>query len=98
MRKASFVFVALTVALAFSTPLKAQVAWDGPLLVGPETPTGWGIYLVDVFDNILPIYVEPGVAMPRMRRRDRSRRVGRTGAFLMAGILARPECRWIAHV
>lgn len=47
MRKASFVFVALTVALAFSTPLKAQVAWDGPLLVGPETPTGWGIYLVD---------------------------------------------------
>ena len=43
MRKPLFV----PVALAFSPPLEAQVAWDGPLLVGPETPAGWGIYLVD---------------------------------------------------
>lgn len=28
-------------------PAKAQVAWDAPLLVGPQTPPGWGVFLVD---------------------------------------------------
>jgi len=29
----------------------------------PDVESPWGIYLVDVFDNILPICVEPGVAL-----------------------------------
>jgi hypothetical protein len=29
----------------------------------PDADSPWGIYLVDVFDNLLPICVEPGVAM-----------------------------------
>ncbi|MEX0935752.1 MAG: hypothetical protein WD013_02530 [Gemmatimonadota bacterium] len=27
--------------------LRAQVAWDSPLLVSPDAPAGWGVYLVD---------------------------------------------------
>lgn len=38
---------ALGLALAVAGPVRAQVAWDGPLLVGPQTPPGWGIFLVD---------------------------------------------------
>ena len=45
MRKALLAVAALVVASA--APLQGQVAWDGPLLVGPETPAGWGVYLVD---------------------------------------------------
>ncbi len=29
----------------------------------PDAKSPWGIYLVDVFDNLVPICVEPGVAM-----------------------------------
>jgi hypothetical protein len=27
--------------------LEGQVAWDGPLMVSPSTPPGWGLYLAD---------------------------------------------------
>lgn len=26
----------------------AQVSWDGPMLVSPSTPAGWGVHLVDL--------------------------------------------------
>jgi len=46
--------IALTAALlagglvtAPAAPLQAQVAWDGPLMVAPATPAGWGVYLID---------------------------------------------------
>ncbi|NQT39895.1 MAG: SUMF1/EgtB/PvdO family nonheme iron enzyme, partial [Planctomycetes bacterium] len=29
----------------------------------PDAKSAWGIYLVDVFDNIVPVCIEPGVAM-----------------------------------
>ena len=45
MRKALLAVAVLVVASA--APLRGQVAWDSPLLVGPETPAGWGVYLVD---------------------------------------------------
>lgn len=39
----------LTVAglALFAVPVHGQIAWDGPLLVSPDTPAGWGLYLVD---------------------------------------------------
>lgn len=40
-------FVAVAFAAIPAAPVRAQVAWDGPLLVGPQTPPGWGIFLVD---------------------------------------------------
>ena len=33
--------------LLAATPIRGQVAWDGPLMVAPNSPAGWGIYLVD---------------------------------------------------
>ncbi len=33
--------------LLLASPAKAQVAWDGPLMVAPNSPAGWGVYLVD---------------------------------------------------
>ena len=45
MRKA--ILAAAVVSLASAVPVQGQVAWDGPLLVGTETPAGWGVYLVD---------------------------------------------------
>ncbi len=45
MRKVLLSVVGLMAASA--APVWAQVAWDGPLLVGTETPQGWGVYLVD---------------------------------------------------
>ena len=44
MRRALLALIGVT---AFAFPAQAQVAWDAPLLVGPETPNGWGVYLVD---------------------------------------------------
>ena len=36
------------ICLGPATPLGAQVAWDGPMLVGTESPAGWGAYVVDL--------------------------------------------------
>jgi hypothetical protein len=33
--------------LLLAAPAKGQVAWDGPLMVAPNSPAGWGVYLVD---------------------------------------------------
>ncbi len=33
--------------LLSASQLRAQVAWDGPMLVSPSAPAGWAIYLVD---------------------------------------------------
>jgi hypothetical protein len=38
---------AVALLLAVALPAQGQVAWDGPLLVSPSTPSGWGLYLVD---------------------------------------------------
>ncbi|MEX1257302.1 MAG: hypothetical protein WEG36_06780 [Gemmatimonadota bacterium] len=32
---------------AFPAALPAQVPWDAPLMVGPSTPSGWGVFLSD---------------------------------------------------
>jgi hypothetical protein len=36
------------VALSAATSLKAQVAWESPMLASPRPPAGLGIYLADV--------------------------------------------------
>jgi hypothetical protein len=36
-------------ALAMAPEAEAQVAWESPLLVSPETPAGWGVYLTDPY-------------------------------------------------
>jgi hypothetical protein len=38
---------AAAVALATAAPASAQVAWDAPLMISPQMPGGFGIYLVD---------------------------------------------------
>ncbi len=35
------------IASISATDAEAQVVWDAPLMVSPETPAGWGVYLVD---------------------------------------------------
>ena len=45
MRKALFAAAGLIFLAA--NPARGQVAWDGPLLVSPETPTGRGVFFVD---------------------------------------------------
>lgn len=48
MRKASLgLLAAVTLLFVAASPARAQVHWDGPLLLAPDTPAGWGIYLVD---------------------------------------------------
>jgi hypothetical protein len=39
--------LAISLFLLTTAPAQAQVAWDGPLMVSPSTPAGWGLYLVD---------------------------------------------------
>jgi hypothetical protein len=38
---------AVALLLLTAAPAQGQVAWDGPLMVSPSTPAGWGLYLVD---------------------------------------------------
>ncbi len=47
MRKLTSALAALLAIAILVQPLRAQVAWDAPLLVSPATPSGWGIHLVD---------------------------------------------------
>jgi len=35
------------ILLLMAAPARGQVAWDAPLLVAPNSPAGWGVYLVD---------------------------------------------------
>ena len=44
MRKTFLTVLGLSLV---AVPVQGQVAWDGPLLVSPDTPPGWGLYLVD---------------------------------------------------
>lgn len=37
----------LVVALVAPTTAAGQVAWDGPMLMAPGAPAGWGFHLVD---------------------------------------------------
>lgn len=39
--------VGLVAALAAPSASSAQVAWDGPMLMAPGSPAGWGFHLVD---------------------------------------------------
>ncbi len=42
------IFLGTVLALALSAlPAQGQVAWDSPMLLGPATPSGWGVFLVD---------------------------------------------------
>jgi len=42
------VFLPVTLGLAlWVVPLSGQVSWEGPLMVSPSTPLGWGVYLTD---------------------------------------------------
>ncbi len=48
MRKVSLGLLAsLPLLFLAASPARAQVHWDGPLLVSPGTPAGWGVFLVD---------------------------------------------------
>jgi hypothetical protein len=41
-------FAVLAIGLfGITLPAQGQVAWDGPLMVGPGSPAGWGLYLTD---------------------------------------------------
>ncbi len=41
-------FLPVTLGLAlWAVPLSGQVPWEGPLMVSPSTPLGWGVYLTD---------------------------------------------------
>jgi hypothetical protein len=40
-------FVALAVTAGTAAPANAQVGWDAPLMVSPEMPGGFGIFLID---------------------------------------------------
>jgi hypothetical protein len=52
MRKALFPLVILTFVALSAGPAEGQLPWDAPILVSPQTPPGWGVYLVDPeFDN-----------------------------------------------
>lgn len=46
-RLAPAAFGALLGLLAGGAPAAAQVAWDAPLLVAPQSQPGWGLFLVD---------------------------------------------------
>lgn len=35
------------VCLLAAAPAESQVTWEAPLMVAPNTPAGWGVYLVD---------------------------------------------------
>ncbi len=45
----SIYFATLVVAAIVAAPSasRAQVAWDGPMLMAPGAPAGWGFHLVD---------------------------------------------------
>lgn len=45
MKRALFAIAGI--AAFWASPLMGQVAWEAPLFVSPETPVGWGLYLVD---------------------------------------------------
>lgn len=47
MRKLFLGTVATAILLAAAMPARGQVAWDAPLMVAPNSPAGWGVYLVD---------------------------------------------------
>ena len=48
MRRVMLALMAGALIVSVSAPsAQAQVAWDAPLMVSPETPAGWGVYLVD---------------------------------------------------
>ena len=47
MRKNLTALLAAAYFLLAASPGAAQVAWDSPLMVAPNTPAGWGVYLVD---------------------------------------------------
>jgi hypothetical protein len=41
-------FIAAFAALTSAGSLKAQVAWESPMLASPRAPSGFGVYLADV--------------------------------------------------
>jgi hypothetical protein len=43
-RPKTALFAGLALACAFARPAAAQIAWDTPRLIGPETPAGLGVY------------------------------------------------------
>lgn len=47
MRKLTTGVVVGALLAVVATPVQGQVAWDSPFMVAPNTPAGWGVYLVD---------------------------------------------------
>lgn len=47
MRKLMTGVVVGALLAVVATPVQGQVAWDSPFMVAPNTPAGWGVYLVD---------------------------------------------------
>lgn len=41
------ILMALSGAALVPDAARGQVSWETPLMVAPETPAGWGVYLVD---------------------------------------------------
>jgi hypothetical protein len=60
MVRRSFVIVALLLAVAL--PLRAQVAWDSPMLLLPQQQPGFGIFLMDAHGGglgVMGLYHSP---------------------------------------
>jgi hypothetical protein len=47
MRKRVVAFAGLVLTLAAVRPATAQIAWESPMLIGPEAPAGLGLYLME---------------------------------------------------
>ncbi len=47
MRKLTTGVIVGALLAVVAPPVQGQVAWDSPFMVAPNTPAGWGVYLVD---------------------------------------------------
>jgi hypothetical protein len=47
MRRGTVAFAGVLLALAGARPAAAQIAWESPMLIGPEAPAGVGIFLME---------------------------------------------------
>jgi hypothetical protein len=47
MRKRGVAALGLVLTLVGAGPVRAQIAWETPMLIGPEAPAGLGLYLME---------------------------------------------------
>ena len=49
MRRRGVAVAGLILALSGAGPLGAQIAWESPMLIGPEAPGGLGIFIMETW-------------------------------------------------